>query len=1002
VLSNGEKMKSIIMLLITFVICMSTLTESASVPPQAFQDLKWRLLGPLRAGWSMVAEGIPDEPNTYYFGAADGGVWKTTDAGLTWEPIADHAPFSSVQAIAISKNNPRTIYVGTGQVATRYDVMDGTGVYKTTDDGKTWTSLGLSDSRHIGRILLDPRSDNVIVVAVLGHLFGPNQERGIFRSEDGGAHWQKVLIVDENTGAVDLASDPATPDVIYASTWQVRQYPFQSYFIPQAGPGSGIWKSTDGGKTWTQTSKQGLPQASLSRIGLAVGSQSQGRRIYAAIDAEKNGGLYRSDDGGASWQYINKDSELASTYFGHLTADPKNPDVVYAMGRSVAESKDGGKTFPFMKGSPGGDDYHFMWINPKFPQYRILAADQGTAVSVNDGATWTPWYNQATGQFYRLGADNRYPYWVYSGQQDSGTIGAATRSDYGQLTFRDWHPVGGDERDYDLPDPEDPLIVYGSGLGGRLSRWDQRTGRVENVSPWPVSSYAARPTTVKYRYTWITPIAISQRAPYALYQGAQVLFRSLDKGHSWKIISPDLSGADPNAKDCDGDVPLERTTACGYGVIFIIAPSSNTDSLIWIGTDNGRIQITRDDGKTWSNVTPPEIKDWSKIASIDPSPKDSATAYVAVDRHRLDDRHPYIYRTHDFGKTWTAIASGIPDESWVNTVREDPIRDHLLYAGTRTGVFVSFDDGDHWQSLQSNLPRTGVNDLLVHGNDLIAATQGRSIWILDDVSPLRQIDAASLSGGPILMKPAAAIRMAKNENKDTPLPPEFPTTPNPPTGALIDYYFAKAPSDVVSLELLNDKGEVVRSFKSDEKPERPNAERYFAERWLLPLPVLSATPGHHRFLWDLRYARPSVESYEYSIAAVPGVDTAALPQGIMVPPGHYTIRLHADGKDLTQPLEVQQDPRSSRKQNDIEAQLNFYNEVAAAVAQALPKAKQVEETEKKLEDAKGPEAEQQRKQIAKFKAAMSALSSLLTDLEGADGPPTQPQRDLFAESKKDL
>lgn len=995
-------MKSRILLLIAFLICISTLTESASFPPEAIQDLKWRLLGPLRAGWSMVAEGIPDELNTYYFGAADGGVWKTTDAGLTWQPIADQAPFSSVQAIAISKNTPRTIYVGTGQVATRYDVMDGTGVYKTTDDGKSWTSLGLSDSRHIGRILLDPRNDNVIVVAVLGHLFGPNQERGIFRSEDGGAHWQKVLFVDENTGAVDLASDPATPDVIYASTWQVRQYPFQSYFIPQAGPGSGIWKSTDGGKTWSQTSKQGLPKGTLSRIGLAVGVQTQGRRVYAAIEAEKDGGLYRSDDGGASWQYINKDSELASTYFGHLTADPKNADVVYAMGRSVHESKDGGKTFTIMKGSPGGDDYHFMWINPKFPQYRILAADQGTAVSVNDGATWAPWYNQATGQFYRLGADNRFPYWVYSGQQDSGTIGAASRSDYGQLTFRDWHPVGGDERDYDLPDPEDPLIVYGSGLGGRLSRWDQRTGRVENVSPWPVSSYAARPTTVKYRYTWITPIAISQRAPYPIYQGAQVLFRSLDKGHHWEIISPDLSGADPNAKNCDGDVPLERTTACGYGVIFIIAPSPNTDGLIWIGTDNGRIQVTRNDGKNWSNVTPPQIKDWSKIASIDPSPKDAATAYVAVDRHRLDDRHPYIYRTHDFGKTWTAIANGILDDSWVNTVRVDPMRDHLLYAGTRTGVFVSFDDGDHWQSLQSNLPRTGVNDLLVHGNDLIAATQGRSIWILDDVSPLRQIDSSSLSAGPVLMKPATAIRMAKNENKDTPLPPEFPTTPNPPAGALIDYYFAKAPSGVVSLEILNDKGDVIRSFKSDEKPERPNAERYFAERWLLPLPVLSASAGHHRFLWDLRYPRPSVESYEYSIAAVPGVDTATLPQGIMVPPGNYTVRLHADGKDLTQSLEVQQDPRSAKKADDIAAQISLYNEVAAAVAQALPKSKQIEETEKKLTDAKGPEADQQRKQIAKFKSAMSALSSLLTDLEGADGPPTQPQRDLFAEMKQAL
>ncbi len=1001
-------MKNVVQLLTIlyiFVLGASILTGQDATP-----DLRWRLLGPLRAGWSTIAEGIPEQPDTFYFGAADGGVWKTPDSGLTWQALADRAPFSSVGALAIIPGNPPVIYAGSGQVQTRYDIMDGTGVYKSEDDGNTWISLGLTDTRHIGRILIDSRDPNVLLVAALGHLFGPNKERGVFRSEDGGRNWKSVLFVDENTGAVDLASDPAFPNIVYAAMWQVRLYPWQSYFKPEVGPGSGIWRSSDGGKTWSQTSRKGLPDVPLSRIGLAVARNTNGNRVYASVFATKGTGLYRSDDGGASWQLMKADDALASTYMNRVTADPKNADVLYVMGRSVQRSEDGGKTFTMIKGAPGGDDYHFMWINPKLPDHMILASDQGTTISVNNGKTWSTWYNQATGQFYRLGADNRFPYWIYSAQQDSGTVGIASRSDYGQLTFRDWHPVGGDERDFDLPDPDDPDIIYGSGLGGRLSKWNARNGRVSNVSPWPYSSYAKQPTTVKYRYTWITPIAISPHSPHALYQGAQVLFRSLDKGQSWEIISSDLSGADSNATNCEGDMTIDRATACGYGVIFSIAPSPREKDQIWIGTDNGRILLTRDDGKKWTNVTPEAISDWSKIASIDASPTDPATAYVAVDRHRLDDRHPYIYRTRDYGKTWTAIAGGIPEDSWVNVARQDPVKAGLLYAGTRTGVFASFDDGAHWKPWQLNLPRTGVNDLLIHDRDLIAATQGRALWIFDDVTPLRNGDPTVAVQTTMLAPPAPAIRLSQNENRDTPLPPEVPTTANPPAGAVIDYFLPATATPVV-LEILDSKGELIRKFRSDDKPERPKATRYFSELWQQKLSVLPAHAGHNRFVWDMRYTRPKSPEYEYSIAAVPGQDTPALPQGMLVVPDRYTLRLIDGDKTITQTLIVERDPRSTAIVADMQAQLAFYREVSKTLADVSDKYDAAKVLDLKLEAIIAEKARKQkeiedaqskRKEISKFVDAVDALIALATDLEGADGPPTTPQRNLYAEIKEQL
>jgi photosystem II stability/assembly factor-like uncharacterized protein len=1024
-------------------------------------DLRWRLLGPLRSGWSTCATGVPGRPAVFYFGAADGGVWKTTDAGRTWNPIFDRQPASSIGALAVAPSNPDILYAGTGQIETRYDVMNGNGVYRSGDGGATWTPAGLANSLHIGRILVDPRNPDVVLVAALGHLFGPGGERGVFRTTNGGRAWEKVLGSDADTGAVDFASDEMRPDVVFAALWQIRRHPWLDYHTPAVGPGSGIYKSVDGGKTWApaiesgtaavaaagasspssaaaSTTPPGLPTVPMGRIGLAVAPRTADARVYATIDAGKQSGLYRSEDGGAHWRRVNDDASLANSYFSRITVDPLDPDTVYVMGRSVRRSTDGGRTFTVTRGAPGGDDFHFLWIDPKEPQRMILASDQGTIVSLNGGATWSSWYNQPTGQFYHLAADNRFPYWVYSSQQDSGTAAVASRSDYGQLTFRDWHPVGGEERDFALPDPADPDTVFVSGLGGNLTRYDARTGRIENASPWPVSSYAKRPETVRYRYGWITPIAISPVQPYALYQGAQVLFRSIDKGRHWDTISPDLTGAASVAAggaaagggsarpgDCKGDMPIARARACGYGTISAIAPSPKEADRIWIGTDDGLIQVTRDGGKSWRNVTPSVIGDWSKVSIIDASPTDAATVFVAVDRHRLDDFEPHLYRTHDDGRTWADISAGLPGGSYVITVRQDPIEAGLLFAGTRNGVQVSFDDGDHWRSLQANLPPTGVNDLLIHGDDLISATQGRALWILDDISPLRQVAHRAAGDAPFLFAPAPGVRVRANMNRDTPLPPEEPTTPNPPAGIAIDYDLGPAPTGPVTLEIADASGAVVRRYSS-EKPEAPpkTEERYFAENWLKPEPPLPAGKGTHRIHWDLRSERPPAIEYEYGIAATPETDTPLMPQGALVAPGRYQVRLVAAGRTLTQPVAVAIDSRVHTSAADFEAQALLYREVSKQLGRAATAFHEIEslaerlkavlarpEPKSRADRAARDKARQLQTALAPFKDESSddslvatgrVLAATATDLELTDGPPTQPQRDVVAEYTRRL
>ncbi len=1011
---------------LTAMVCCSAFAQSA--PDDMAAGLQWRLLGPFRAGWSTMAQGIADQPNVYYFGAAGGGVWKTDDAGQTWHSVGDRLPAASIGALAIAPSDPKVIYVGTGEVAARYDVHAGSGVYKSSDGGTTWISAGLAATRHIGAILVDPHHSDTLLVGALGHYFGPNKERGVFRSSDGGKTWQQTLFVDADTGVVDLAADPANPEIIYAAAWQVRNYPWLSYFQPNAGPGSGVYKSTDAGKSWTRLGGNGWPTSTLGRIGLATAG---GGRVYAVINAaphsgnvphaasKNDSGLYRSDDGGSNWRQVSHESWLGNDYFSRLTTDPVDRDRIYATGQSIRRSDDGGEHWTIFKGAPGGDDYHYVWINPKHTDHLVTASDQGTVVSVDGGAHWSDWYNQPTGQFYHLAADNRFPYWVYSGQQDSGTVGVASRSDYGALSFRDWHPVGGDERDYDVPDPQDPNIVYGSGLGGRLSRWDARTGEVQNISPWPVSSYGERPTTVKYRYTWITPIAASQKSPFPLYQGAQVLFRSLDKGQSWETISPDLSAKSADAsrtdaKNCAGNLAPATARECGYGVIYTIGLSPRDNDEIWIGTDDGLIQRTRDGGKHWDNVTPSNlIPAWAKVATIDISATTPGTAYAAIDNHRQDDFRPRVLRTHDYGKTWDEIDTGLPKTSFVGVVRADPVKSGLLYAGTDAGVFVSFDDGAHWRSLQRNLPTAWVRDLLVHGDDLIAATQGRAIWVLDNVSPLRQRERLAASAT-TLFQPADALRVRGSQNKDTPPPADTALGQNPATGATIDYRLVHN-AQKVSLDIHDAAGKLVRHFASDVPEQTPDAERYFTESWITKPAQLSIAAGAHRFTWNLRTPRPRAVHSDFSIGAVFDEGTPIVPEGLLVPPGEYEVVLNVDGKQERAALKVVADPRTAMDDAALHAAMAFAQEIDKALerdyigyGQLHAIDAQIEKIEKQKPDkalladiekfklASEPLRSGDNDNSESFDAVGGVLSSIATDIEGSDRAPTRPQRDLLA------
>jgi photosystem II stability/assembly factor-like uncharacterized protein len=989
-----------------------------AVSASRFPALEWRLLGPFRGGWSTMAVGVPGAPDTYYFGAAGGGVWKTTDSGRSWASISDSVPITAVGALAVAPSDPEVLYVGTGHPEPRYDVGAGSGVYRSDDGGHSWRSLGLADTRHIGAVLVHPKDANVVLVAAEGHLFGPSAARGVFRSDDGGRHWTRTLAVDDGTGAVDLAADPADPEVVFATTWSARVYPWLSYFTPLEGDGSALWRSLDGGRSWQRLGGAGWPAGPLGRIGIAVTRARGALRLYATVAQHERGGFYRSDDGGAHWRRVSAAGWVTNWYTSRVTVLPTDPDVVYTVGQSIHESVDAGATWKTVRGAPGGDDYHYLWINPADPRRRVAASDQGTMVTVNAGATWSDWYNQPTGQFYYLGSDDRFPYWIYSGQQDSGTVGIASRGNDGQLTLRDWHPVGGDERDYDLPDPEDPNVVFATGLGGRISRWNASTGVVENVAPWPfLGGYGKRPTDFRYHNNWFTPIAWSRQPPYALYAGAQVLFRSLDRGTHWQVVSPDLNGHVAGTADCGGDPSPERALACGYGAINTIAPGPRDNAEIWVGADDGRVTLTRDGGATWRTVTPPAVPAWAKASSIDLSPLAAGTAYVAFDNHRQDDVRPYVFATRDYGATWRAIGAGLPAGHFVSVVRADPVRAGLLYAGTELGAYVSFDDGARWQPLARNLPPVWVHDLLVKGRDLVAATNGRGLWVLDDLAPLRALDLEATR--PVLYPPSPAYRLRANANKDTPLAQETPVGRNPPTGAVIDYWLPEAARAPLVLEVRDRAGALVRRLAADDA-EPDAGGLYFDPSWRVAGPALSGAAGAHRFVWNLRLPRPPAIEYEYGIAATRAEGTERLPAGALAPPGSYRLTLLVDGRRLEAPLEIRADPRVGASAAAIEEGIAFDRTLAAALERTVraharvawlgreaaarrarlasrPREAPVLAALDALAAALAPLDEGATEAAPGFVLVGTTLAQLATDVEGADRAPTAAQRALARE-----
>jgi len=982
------------------------------------QELHWRLIGPFRAGRTVAISGIPDQPNVFYMAANNGGVWKTSDSGQTWRPIFDGQPSGSIGALAIAPSDPKIIYVGSGEGLRRPDLSIGDGIYKSTDAGNTWQHLGLRDGQQIASIIVDPQDANRVFVAVLGHPYGPNAERGVFRSLDGGASWQKVLYKDENTGAIDLAFDPRDSRTVYAVMWASRRPPW-TIGSTYSGPGSGLYKSADGGSNWRQLTK-GLPDWSqhLGRIGVGI-APSDGNRIYALVDSPKLGGLYISNDAGESWQRINPDDRLwgRGDDFACVRVDPKNENTVYIANISTYRSTDGGKEFTAIKGAPGGDDYHTIWINPRTPEIIALAVDQGATISVNGGKTWSSWYNQPTAQFYHVITDNQFPYWVYGGQQESGSIGIASRGDSGEITFRDWYPVGVEEYGYVAPDPLHPDLIY----GGKVTRFSRVTGQTQDVSPVVLR-------TGQYRFDRTAPLIFSPVDQHILYLGSNVLFKTTDGGDSWQIISPDLTREDPGVPQNLG-VFAESDPAKGKhrGVIYAIAPSPKDVNMIWAGTDDGLIWVTRDGGKNWQNVTPPELTPWSKLAQMDASHFETNTAYAAVNRFRLNDLHPYIYRTHDAGKSWQEIVTGLPDDEPVNTVREDPERKGLLFAGTERSVYVSFDDGNHWQSLQQNLPATSIRDLVVHGDDLVVGTHGRSFWILDDITPLRELNADVAGARAHLFKPQLTYRVRRDNNTDTPLPPEIPAGQNPPDGAVFDYFLRSPAIGPVTLEVLDESGQPVRRYSSNDHPAPVDPDDLnIPTYWIRPAHVLSSEAGLHRFVWDLHYPPPDALEHEYPISAVYR-DTPRYPLGPTALPGNYTVKLTVDGESYSQPLAIKMDPRVKtpleglRQEFELESQVTqamhidyeAIQQVLALIEQLKrikaegTLAESVSTLEMKAAELAGKPAGYGTRLLAttegrSLNALNSALSQLLAVAQSADAAPTTQTIAVFKDVQKIL
>jgi photosystem II stability/assembly factor-like uncharacterized protein len=952
-------------------ICLTGILSAQPYSSNLYNSLRWRMIGPHRGGRTVGAVGVPSQPNVFYIGVNNGGVWKSEDYGRTWKPIFDAMPTGSVGDVAVSESNPNVVWAGCGEGIQRPDLSIGDGVYKSTDAGKTWANMGLKDGQQIGGIIIDPKNENRVFVAVLGHPYGPNTERGVYRSTDGGKNWERVLYKDENTGAVQVSFDPNNANILYADLWAGRQGPWENG--QWNGSESGLYKSTDGGNTWKKLTK-GLPttEQGLGRIGFGI-APTNSNRLYATVDAGKFGGIYRSDDAGESWNLMTNDGRYwgRGSDFAEIKCDPTNADIVYSANVVTWKSIDGGKNWTGFRGAPGGDDYHRIWINPNNPKIMLIAADQGGIVTVNGGESFSSWYNQATAQFYHVNIDNSYPYNVYGGQQESGSVGIASRGNDGQIGFREWHPVGVEEYGYVAPDPLDPNIIY----GGKITKYDKRTGQVQNIAPEAVRSG-------KYRFLRTAPVIFSPIDPKTLYYAGNVVFKTTTGGNSWDIISPDLSRESWDIPASVGIYTKEEMKKMPRrGVVYTIAPSFKNVNTIWVGTDDGLIHITNDGGKNWKNITPSAISSWSKISLIEAGHSDNNTAYVAVNRIRCDDMHPYIYKTNDGGKNWKLITKGLPSNEPINAVREDPKRKGLLFAGSENAVYTSFDDGENWQTLRLNMPATSIRDLVIKDDDLVLGTHGRGFWILDDITPLRQLNNDLAKTNAILYKPQTAVRVRWNMNTDTPLPQEEPAGENPPDGAIINYYLAENASGDVTLEILDASGKSIRLFSSKDLPyEIPKVN--IPSYWIRPQQILSSAAGSHRFLWDMHHT-PFKEDPSYPIAAI-FQNTAPEPTSPWVMPGMYTAKLTVNGKVYTQSFNVKMDPRVKTSTLELQKQYALSIECYEGKRKALLALEKLNGTDAQL--------------ASEIKKSIAAYSTLLNILQDADMPPTKQTSDAVKQT----
>jgi photosystem II stability/assembly factor-like uncharacterized protein len=967
--------------------------------------LRWRNIGPYRGGRTRAICGVASQPNVFYMAPVNGGVFKSTDYGRTWQPMFDDQPTASVGAIAVTPSNPNVVYVGSGEGLHRPDLSVGDGIYKSTDAGKTWTHLGLRDGQQIAQLVVDPTNPDRLFVAVAGHPYGPNEERGVYRSLDGGKIFERVLYRDENIGASDVQIDPSDPSIVYAALWESREGPWENGVFN--GEGGGIFKSLDGGKTWTQLTK-GLPP-NIVQANIAMASSAP-KTLFAAVRTKTIAKLYRSDDGGETWNGTTDDPRPGLGIGGGdlpvLRFDPKNPQIVYSASVVCWKSTDGGKIWDGWRGAPGGDDYQNLWINPNNTDIILLGSDQGAIVTVNGGATWSSWYNQSTAQLYHVSADNAFPYRLYSGQQESGSVGIKSRGDAGEVTFRDWQPVAAEEYGYVVADPLDNDLI----IGGKLTRFDRRTGQARNILPVPVQ-------TENFRMLRTEPVIFSPKDPKFLFFAGNALWRTRDRGDHWEKISPDLSRETYDLPACVGKYKEDATKqAHRRGVIYTVAPSPLDLNRIWCGTDDGLIHLTTDGGKTWKNVTPPSVSAWQKISLIDAGHFDANTAYAALNTLRVEDLRPHILKTHDNGKTWREIVNGIPAGQLVNAVREDPVRKGLLFAGAENGVYVSCDDGASWEPLRLNMPASSVRDVIIKDDDLVAATHGRGFWILDNITPLRQLDRGKIDN--LLFKPQTALRVRASLNTDTPLPPDEPAGENPPDGAMLDYSLAKDASGPVTIEIKDNKGVTVRKYSSSDAPQKYDPKKLrIPEYWIRPLQSVSTKAGLHRFLWDMHYTPvPDVEP-EYPMSATYR-NTAPKPTSPWVAPGNYEVVLTVDGKTFEQPIAVQIDPRVKASAADLQEQFDLSWQLYQLRVKLAPIGKKFDGIAQQLTKLKARAAERPdltvkleafNQMLSKFGPphqrpgappslfVLQATEQLFDEMQGADAAPTAPVKAAVAD-----